>query len=235
MHLPGPIPLLFLCYLLVLMPVVAIRSARFMQAARAGTTVRPLPSRASIWARTTAALVALLAFAWYTGRGFDYRPFAVPPLGAADLLASVATLAIAFGLRAVSRAVRTEAERRDMAVYVLAPRNGREWLLWTLTVLVASVAEETAYRGVGMAILWWALGSPWTSAGICAVGFALAHWTQGGKSAVIIVLMALAMHGLVAVTGTLVLAMVVHAVYDLVAGYQIAGEARRFDAEAAAA
>lgn len=235
MHLPGPIPLLFLTWLLVLMPAAAIKSAHALRAGRAGATTRPLPSRESIWIRTTVSLAVLLVFAWYTGRGFDYRPFAVPPLGPGDACAAVATLAVYFGLRAVSRALRSDTERRGMAVYFLAPRTPREWVLWTLTVVVASVAEEMAYRGVGMAILWYAFGSPWIAAGICALGFALAHWTQGWKSAVIILLMALAMHGLVAVTGTLVLAMLVHAVYDLVAGYQIAGEARRFDAEAAGA
>ena len=42
--------------------------------------------------------------------------------------------------------------------------------------------------------------------------------------------MALVMHALVWFTGTLIVAMIVHAVYDFVAGYLIAREAKVFDA-----
>ena len=118
-----------------------------------------------------------------------------------------------------------------MLVYFIAPRSPREWLLWTGTVLVASVAEEAAYRGVGMSILWYALGNPYAAVAICSAAFALAHWTQGWKSAAVIFVMALVMHALVAFTGTLILAMLVHGIYDLVAGYFIAKEAKRLQLE----
>ena len=39
------------------------------------------------------------------------------------------------------------------------------------------------------------------------------------------------MHGLVALTGTLLLAMIVHAIYDIVARYLIGREASRFERE----
>jgi hypothetical protein len=63
--------------------------------------------------------------------------------------------------------------------------------------------------------------------------FALAHWVQGWKSGAVIFAMALVAHALVALTGTLVLKMIVHAVYDFVAGAQIAKQARAYDLEAA--
>ena len=231
MHIPGSMSLLFLGCLLVLMPWIAIRSAALLREGRSETAAVPLPPRESIWARTIVALGLLFVLAWYTGRGFGFQVFAVPALGLREIVAAVAALAICFGLRAASRAMHSEAERRGMVVYFLAPRTAREWLLWTAMVLVASVAEETAYRGVGMAVLWYSLGNPYAAAGVCAVAFALAHWTQGWKSAAVIFVIALVMHGLVAFTGTLVLAMVVHAVYDLVAGYLIAQEAAGYDRE----
>jgi membrane protease YdiL (CAAX protease family) len=231
MHVPGSMSLLFLVYLLVLMPYAAIRSAGVIRAARAGTSEQPLPSRESIWVRTIFVLGFLFALAWYTGRGFDFHIFALPPLGVRDIAAAVGALAAYFGLREVSRAIRSEAERRAMLVYFIAPRSTREWFLWTGTVLVASVAEEAAYRGVGMAILWYALGNPYAAVAICSVAFALAHWTQGWKSAAVIFVMALVMHALVAFTGTLILAMLVHGIYDLVAGYFIAKEAKRLQLE----
>jgi len=231
MRMPGAMSLLFLVYLLVLLPYAAIRSAGVIRAARAGVSDRPLPSRESIWARTIVVLGFLLALAWYTGRGFGFRVFALPSLAVRDVAAAVVALAAYFGLREVSRAIRSEAERRAMLVYFIAPRTAREWPLWTATVLVASVAEEAAYRGVGMSILWYSLGNPYAAVAICSVAFALAHWTQGWKSAAVIFAMALVMHGLVAFTGTLILAMLVHGLYDLVAGYFIAKEAKRLHLE----
>lgn len=235
MHVPRSVSLVFLVYLLAVLPWIAIRSARLFRAARAGIAAPALPSRTSIWVRTIVAQAITLFLAWYTARVVGYRIFAVPTLGLREVAAAAVALAAYFGLRAVSRAIRSDQERRDMLVYFLAPRMTREWLASTGTVLVASVAEEAAYRGVGMAILANSLGNPYGAAVVCAVAFALAHWTQGWKSAAVIFLMALVMHGLVAFTATLVLAMLVHAVYDLTAGYLIAKEAARFDQEAAVA
>jgi membrane protease YdiL (CAAX protease family) len=177
---------------------------------------------------------ALLLLAWLTGRSFDYHLFLVGSLGAREILAAFAALAACFVLRSLARAFRSEEERRKMAVYLLAPRSPREWALWTGTVMLASVAEEAAYRGVGMSILWYSLGNPWAAAFICATAFSLAHWAQGWKSAAVIFALAMVMHGLVALSGTLVLAMMVHATYDFVAGYRIGQDAARYDKEAAA-
>ena len=234
MQLPGTPSLVFLLYLLVLLPWLAIRSARRLREAReaqeasAGQPVQVLP-RERIWIGTIVMLALLLWMAWIVGSSFGYPFFAMPALGIREGLAALAALVVCFALRSISRALRSEDERRKMTVYFLAPRTSREWALWTLTVVLASVSEEIAYRGVGMSILWFSLGNAWAAALICAVAFALGHWTQGWKSGLAIFFLALTMHGLVAYTGTLVLAILVHAVYDFVAGYEIAVEARRYD------
>jgi membrane protease YdiL (CAAX protease family) len=233
MQMPSPLSILFLAYLLVLLPWMAIRSATVVRAVREGTSTHQLPSREGIWLQTILTLAFLFALAWYTGRSFGFRIFALPPVGAREIAASLGALTAYFGLRVVARAVRSEEERRRMVVYFIAPRQPREWLLWGGTVVAASIAEEAAYRGVGMSILWFATGNPYFAATVCAVAFALAHWTQGWKSAAVIFAMALVMHGLVAFTGTLVLAMLVHGVYDFVAGYLIARQAAEYDREAA--
>lgn len=235
MRLPGAASLFFLAYILVFLPWVAFRSARALRPAGEGSPARPLPSREGIWIGTLFSQGALLFLAWLTGRQFGYRLFELPALGVRDALAALMALGVFFELRRAARAIHSEDERRRMVVYLLAPRTPRERALWIATGLVASVAEEAAYRGVGMSILWYSLGSPWPAALVCATAFALAHWTQGWKSALVVFAMAMVMHGLVALTGALVLAMLVHAVYDLVAGYLIAREARRYDQEAAAA
>lgn len=244
MQVPGSPSLLFLVYLLLFLPWAAFRGTQRLREAREegrlratreeGSARASVPRR-SIWAGTLLSQALLFGLAWFVGGGFGYRIFALPTLGARELLAAVAALVACFGVRALVRASRTEEERRRLLVYRLAPRTGGEWALWVATVLAASVAEEAAYRGVGMSILWYSLGSPWAAALICATAFSLAHWAQGGKSGVAIFAIALVMHALVAFTGTLVLAMVVHAAYDLVAGFLIAREAERYDREAAAA
>ena len=111
-------------------------------------------------------------------------------------------------------------------LFAVPPLALRDYAL-AAAALAAAVAEEVAYRGVGVQILWYSLGSQTAAILICATAFAIAHALQGWKSAVMIFALALVLHALVELTGTLVLAMVVHAVYDLVAGWIIARDARR--------
>jgi membrane protease YdiL (CAAX protease family) len=82
---------------------------------------------------------------------------------------------------------------------------------------MAGLAEEAAYRGVLVSILSYSLGSFEAACLISATIFALSHAMQGWKSGIIIFGMALSMHALASFTGTLVIGMVVHAVYDVCA------------------
>jgi membrane protease YdiL (CAAX protease family) len=230
MQLPGQPSLIFLAYLFVFLPVVAFRTARVLRAARAGDLPKALPRRETIWIRTIVNLGVLLLLSWLVARGFDYDLFAVPPLGGRQVAMAATALVASLGLRQVLRALRPEEERRRLMVYFLAPRSPREWVWAIAAILVASVAEEAAYRGVGMAILWYWLGNPWLAATLCAIAFALAHWMQGFKSGVFIFALAFVMHALCVLTGTLVLAMVVHALYDFVAAALIARDAKQLGA-----
>ncbi len=231
MKFPGLPSLFLLAYLFILLPLAAVRSARRLRPADGAQPSHPTPTRDAIWTSTIISQGVLFLLAWMVGRSFDYEIFAIRSVGLAEIAAAAATLVFVFVLRSVSRVIRSEEEKRSMVVFLLAPRTRREWILWSATGLVASIAEEAAYRGVAFSILWYSLGNPWAAALLCAVAFALAHAVQGWKSGVVIFVMALAMHALVVFTGTLVLAMVVHAAYDFVAGYFIGREARAYDAE----
>ena len=112
-----------------------------------------------------------------------------------------------------------------MVVLALAPRTGRQWLLKSIAVLCASIAEESAYRGVGWQILSYSTSDHRLAALVCCLAFAMAHWVQGWKSMLIILLFAVIMHGLVWYTKSLVPAMIVHGVYDSIAITLIAIEA----------
>jgi membrane protease YdiL (CAAX protease family) len=235
MSLPGAPSLFFLAYLFVVLPWAAFRSARVLSAARAaagaGGPETAGPSRESIWIRTVVNLGLLLVLSWFVGRSFDYSIFASPALGLREWGWAAGALGVTLLLRQALRALRPEEERRRLLVYFLAPRTSREWTWTVVAMLFAGVAEEAAYRGVAMNILWYGLGNPWLSAVLCAIAFALAHWMQGWKSGAFIFVLALVFHGLVALTGTLVLAMVVHVVYDLIAARWIARDAATLRAD----
>lgn len=223
--------ILLLASLLVVLPWLAWRSALRLREARSGTEAPgtpPLPSRSGIFIGTLILLSSLFLLAWLTGRTFGFDPFHIERLGTRELLAGLAALAGAFGLRWLSQAIRGEAERRNLPAFALMPRTSTEWGLYLATAVSAGLAEETAYRGVGMALLTWSTDSPILSAAVLSVAFGLAHLTQEWKSVAIVIAMALLMHGLVAFTGTLVIAMVVHTVYDVIAGILGSRDARRF-------
>jgi membrane protease YdiL (CAAX protease family) len=221
---PGLPSILFLAYVLAGLPWAAFKSAWHVR------TVG-LPPGERVWTSTIVMLALLFVLAWLVGRSFDYDAWAVPPLGPRAWLAAAGALAFCFLLRALARALTPEAERRKLAVFKLAPRTRKEWLLWTAAVVLASVSEEIAYRGVAMSILWYALGDPWLATAISALAFGLAHAVQGWRSVLIVTVFGLVMQALVLYTGTLVLAMLVHAVYDFVAGYAIAREAAAMNEE----
>lgn len=230
MHTPGTPSLIFLLYILVLLPWMAFRSAGRLRVLRAQAAGGPPPElpRVRIWAGTLLLMVMMFLLTWSVGRGFDYKIFAVRQLGVPEIGAAVVALALLLSVRWIVRKTHSEAERREMVVFQIAPRNAKEWLLYAVTVIAAGIAEEAAYRGVGTSILWFWLETPWPGVILLSVAFALAHWIQGWKSGVIIFFMALVAHGLVAFTHTLVLMMVVHALYNFIAGAMISREAPKY-------
>ncbi len=98
------------------------------------------------------------------------------------------------------------------------PRTSNELGIWAVISLSAGFVEEIVYRGVLFGILDYWLNNWWAAAILCAVAFALGHAIQGMKSSSIIFVMSVIFQGLVYFTGTLYVAMVVHAVYDFIAG-----------------
>lgn len=234
MQIPGPAAGVFLLWVVVVLPWGAIRSARVFRPAADGAPPRALPPLTTIWIQTILIQAVLFALAWHAGSGFGYRIFAPPVFDARLLLATAATLVAVFTLRAVLKASRTDEERRKLAVFRLVPRTPLEWLLWVITGAAASVAEEAAYRGVGMSIVEDTTGSAVVAALVMAAAFALAHAVQGRKSGAMIFVLALVLHGLVRVTGSLLPAMAVHFVFDVVAVLGIARDKKRLDAADAA-
>jgi membrane protease YdiL (CAAX protease family) len=225
MQIPGTPSLLFLFYLLFLLPWMAFKSHRTVSS-RPGNVVAFSDSELErIWYGTILNLSMMFALAWAVGDGFDFEIFRLPAMNFRIVLAATSALAICFLIRAVARRTQTADERQRLVVFALAPRTRRQWLLKAIVVICASIAEESAYRGVGWAILSYSTSNRWLAALVCCVAFALGHWLQGWKSMLIIFLFAVIMHGLVWSTESLVPAMIIHGAYDLIAISLIANEA----------
>jgi membrane protease YdiL (CAAX protease family) len=87
---------------------------------------------------------------------------------------------------------------------------------WLLVCLVTGPTEEISWRAV-LPALGARLGlAPLAAVGLSALLFALAHMVQGRLAAAIVLLIAALFHGLVALSGSLVTAIAVHALYDAI-------------------
>lgn len=232
MRWPGAPSLVLLVWMGLLLPLAALRGARRLRARRetSGAEAPPL-DRTRVWAGTLLMLLLLGFLAVRVGQSFDY-PFLAAPTLPLPTAASLGVLALALSLAssAAVRAWQTDDERRHALGLRLAPRTAREWGLVVLVVIAAGVCEEVAYRGVLVAILEWTLDAWLPAVLLSALVFALAHATQGPKPMVAVAAIGLLMSGLVHHTGSLLVAMVVHMVYDLLALARLSERAARLEA-----
>lgn len=109
---------------------------------------------------------------------------------------------------------------------LFAPTNRRERRMWVVLSLSAGIGEELVWRGVLPALLVTLSGSLTIGITLSVVSFALAHAIQGLRSVLAIAAIAAAFHALVFISGSLYVAIVVHFVYDVIAGFTYARFAR---------
>lgn len=102
---------------------------------------------------------------------------------------------------------------------LFAPTNPLERRMWVTLSLSAGLAEEWVWRGVLPALLARVTGSLAAAIAISIASFAIAHAIQGPRSMLAIAGIAAAFHALVLLSGSLYVAMVVHFVYDVIAGF----------------
>jgi membrane protease YdiL (CAAX protease family) len=114
---------------------------------------------------------------------------------------------------------RKRVEERSRRVWLFMPRTRQEHVLWAGCSLAAGISEEVTYRGVMFVVLWRVTGSAVAAALIGAAVFSISHFLQGLKSMAIIFGMALAFQMIAWVSGSLYIAMAVHALYDVTAGF----------------
>ena len=102
----------------------------------------------------------------------------------------------------------------------LAPKTWSELPIWTVLSLCAGFFEEIIYRGVLYRILMSLTGSIAAAILPASLLFGIVHWRQGLRAVLFITVLSATLHGLVLFAGTLYMAMIVHALYDFLAGVQ---------------
>jgi membrane protease YdiL (CAAX protease family) len=212
----GPLALLYLLVFLFWVPSLALRSGRALKHAEARAGARALPSKTGILLQTTIMLVLFALVSVFVARKleiplfphFEWRPSAA---GAClvVLLVMLATIPLRW------RMTPDDVKRRVM---LTRPQSTGDLGPWVMVSLAAGVSEEITYRGVLFSILWFVSGSAWIAAGVSAVAFAVAHATQGWRAALVILAFALAAQGVVWLAGSLYYAMLLHFLYDVLAG-----------------
>jgi membrane protease YdiL (CAAX protease family) len=134
----------------------------------------------------------------------------------------VAVVAVALGVSAVAfrtggESMRDRLRGQARGFRALLPRTGMEKLYFTGYAVTAGVCEELMFRGFGFAYLRWL----WPSASAAAVvivtaaAFGLVHWYQGRRGVVVTGALGVAFGWVTIFTGTLLPAMVLHALMDL--------------------
>ena len=182
MHFPDTPSLFFLFYLLLLLPWMALKCSRKLRGSHRDPVAFSDSQLERIWISTILHLSIMFTLAWTVGNGFEFQIFAIPVLNPGVALAAVAALSLCLLLGMIARKFHKVDERKQLMVFALAARTCRQWCLKLITIVAASLAEEAAYRGVGWAILTYAIGDAGVAAFLCCAAFAMAHWMQGWKS-----------------------------------------------------
>jgi membrane protease YdiL (CAAX protease family) len=220
-----PATLLFAFLVGIYVPIAATRARARLEAA-AQPIGRAFRKNAAIVQLTMLAMG--LAVAWT--HGIRTLP---APAAAWQWVLVVPALAIGELLRWVSWTSMSVEQRRAAWVRNILPSRA-ELPEWTALTLLAAVAEEITYRGVLFGILATATGSLVFASLLCAASFGAAHAPQGRRSQVTIGVLALLLHGLVMLTGSLLPAMIVHAAANMISATVMPRRFRDLDAPAAA-
>lgn len=182
--------------------------------------MKVLPARSRHYTSTLIgeAFLVFISLAVAYALGLRLFPRVVPT--PADLMMGlIACVALVLFMIPRWKAAVKKGSRR---LYFLMPEGPKEKALWVAVSAAAGFCEEITYRGV----LYWVLialtGQWWLAALVSALIFAGAHANQSWLSMAIIFGFALVFQALAIRTGSLYVSMLVHFLYDVVAGFTYA-------------
>ncbi len=208
-----PSAILFLTVIVVALPLLALASKKKIDQ---GITFPKIPFYVeAIVLQTILASLAL----WAASRSGVAIETALPQK-TAPIIAAVLLLVVSLVSMAI--ALRSSADERKRLLVAIVPFTGQERAMWILVSSAAGIGEEIAYRGVLFRFAERFLPSFASALILTSIIFGLAHLVQGWKAAAAVALFGAAFQLLVAASGTLILAIVVHFLYDLVTGFFVA-------------
>ena len=200
--------LLYALLFTVAVPAFALRDARRMRTS-------PMPPPGAVYRYVLVQQGVIFGLSLFVARR-EWIPLYVAPdrWAVAIALFVVLTAALVLVMRPMWRRA---VERGDSSVQLLTPRTAGERVLWVVVSVTAGVAEEVAYRGVLWVVLERFIGSPVSAALVASLAFGVAHAPQGWRGVVVVTAVALGLHLLVRVTGSLLAPILVHVAYDIIA------------------
>jgi membrane protease YdiL (CAAX protease family) len=181
----------------------------------------------------------LLATVWIlAGRGLADLGL-VPRFGSWNLFfAGLALAATAVFVMQVARATRDAGQLREVrdqlgSIGIVAPHTDRELSRFGWLSLTAGICEEFLYRGLLMTLLAAAFGM-WPAILISSLVFGLGHAYQGPLGVLRTGFVGLVLALVVALTGSLFVAMIAHVAIDLAQGRLLRAAVNEIDETAPA-
>ncbi|MET7426577.1 CPBP family intramembrane glutamic endopeptidase [Dactylosporangium sp. NPDC005555] len=181
--------------------------------------------RRSAATNTLSALIALEAV--HLGAGLDLTDLGLRPITVGDVLIALLLPAAAAGTAALLAVRAADPERgddeddgeesADDPLAFLRPRTPAERRWAVVAAVAAGAGEEIVFRGLLIAAGAGILGLPlWAAAVLAAVLFGAGHRYQGIRGVIVTTGAAAVFTALYALTGNLLLPIVLHATVDLV-------------------
>lgn len=218
----APIGWLHLIAFGVLIPIAAFRAKKQIESRQFFFAAR---RRYFVSAFIQVGLFASFSIAVARWNRIPIFPRTIPPAGALVAGTLFLILAVATGWTRW----RKEVIEKKRVVALFMPADRVERLLWIGCAALAGFGEEITWRGVQTALLTRLTGSVTLAIAIAIVTFAIAHAMQGWQSVGVIAIFSAGFHLLVWLAGSLYVAMVVHFLYDLIAGFAYAHFGKKYD------
>lgn len=200
--------IVFLFYLCVLLPFLAWRSSR-----RLASTQAPI-SRLRAYVSTGFQMVLNFWLAYLAARSSHINLYPAVNLGLREYAIGAAALVLLL----TSFFVGMKRQKTSTATQWLAPQTAGETLLFLLLIALTAFVEESSYRGAAFQLFSRMFNNQPLAALAASIAFGLAHRVQGQRAVFVTILYGLFDQIVVVLTGTLYVMMVVHFLYDLIAG-----------------
>jgi membrane protease YdiL (CAAX protease family) len=176
------------------------------------------PARVHLYLNALFTHAVLLGAALLAVRAEEVVLFARRDLRPRDFALALGTLLAVLAIAEASWRARSPEDRARLWVRHILPQTPTERRWWIVVSAGAALAEEVAYRGAFYLFVLAATGSAVVAIAASAIAFAIVHAPQGLAGVGYVFVIALLHQALVLATGTLLLGIAVHFVYDVLAG-----------------